>query len=696
MKKILLLLLLIFITKISIHAQTYSVSNTASGFIYIGTKGNLSHFVDEDGNSLPSWTGGYNIRIQEGKNVYIGNNLFDPDVVIDTLFVDGTINNTAYRTTVHFGTILVSGSGNFNADNHSGGRLYVNVQDIVLEEGAEFAVPAVGSNSYSGLSWSGSITVEDNVTLSTNGASNNLISLSQINNLPGNNPRIVAQGTLATVDVGTNSVILNGNTTITADLSASDVNIYTEGFDLIFANAISQDVTLFADEATNNSPTVDLTFGGTSSGIITLAPTNNRVRSLTMNTSSSIGISLEYPLEIVNNNYNLSALTLTDGILITTEVNVLSLNEFSFITNAVYSWSGHSSGGSNNSFIQGPIAIELDNNIAMRTALSISGNDFFLMFPVGKGNTLREGGIGIPTTDSKTTFRVEYINNQHSKTRDIHHTSTVSLVSEVEYWNIDRIAGAAGAAVVLTYNADSGIDNNHILNTQVMHFNGSTWEDQGNQSQHTVGDDVGALMSNLASSFSPFTLGGSNDHDLPVELTYFEGEKNDDGTISLYWETATEINNSHFEILASKDGRTFEKVGKVEGYGNSNTVIEYNFEIEQNNASAYKWYRLKQVDFDGAFEFSETIKIYIESIISNELNIFPIPAQGMIHANIIANDQVGVSKAYIYNSYGLMVKEINNNEINNINISALLDGVYFLNIITNNGMKETKRFIVKN
>ncbi|WP_052444314.1 T9SS type A sorting domain-containing protein [Flammeovirga sp. OC4] len=696
MKKILLLLLLILIVKININATTYSVSDDVSGYVYIGTRGSLSDFVDEDGNSLPSWGGNYNIRIQSGQNVYIGNQLFDPDVVIDTLFVDGTINNTAYRTTCHFGTIIVSGSGNFNADNHSSGRLYVNVQDIVLEEGAEFSVPSVGSNSYSGLNWTGSIAVEDNVSLSTSGASNNLITLAQINSLPGNNPKIVAQGTLEGVGTNINSVILNGNTAITADLSSSDVNIYTEGNDLVIANTINENVTIFADLASNTNPSVDLSFAGTASGTVTLAPTNNVVRSVTMNTTSTAGVTLGYKVDVVNSSYNLAALTLINGKLITSETNTLALDEFSFVTNAVYSWSGHASGGSSNSYIEGPLTKEIEFSAATKAALGISGNDFFLMFPVGKNSTLREAGIGIPTADSKTTFRVEYFNTTHPNYRNIDLSSTVDIVSEFEYWNVDRISGSAGAAVILTYNSNSGLQNTHILDAQVMHYNGSVWEDQGNQSQHTVGDDEGTLMSGLASSFSPFTFGGSNNHDLPVELTYFEGEKNSNGSISLYWETASEINNSHFIIQASRNGRSFDNIGKVDGNGNANVSIEYAFDASERKVRGYKWYRLKQVDFDGDFEYSNIIKIQANEIKIQELNIYPVPAHGMIHTEIVTSEEVQVATAFIYNSYGMMVKEIDTHHMEDINISNLLDGVYFLKVTTAKGSKDVKRFIVRN
>ncbi|WP_281614610.1 T9SS type A sorting domain-containing protein [Flammeovirga sp. SubArs3] len=696
MKKILFLLFLIFITKLTISAQTYSVSSSASGFIYIGTRGSLSDFVDEDGNSLPSWTGGYNVRIQSGKNVYIGNNSFDPDVVIDTLFVDGTLNNTAYRTTCHFGTVIVSGSGNFNADNHSGGRLYVNVQDIVLEEGAEFAVPSVGSNGYSGLNWSGAITVEDNVTLSTGGASNNLITLAQINALPGNNPKTVAQGTVDAIPNNINSIVLNGNTALTANLANTGVSIYTQGNDLIIADSITTDVKIYADLASETSPTVDLAFAGNAAGTFSLQASNNVVRSLTMNTTGG-SVTLGEPINIVNSTYNSSALILTNGILNTTTTNILSLNEFSFVNNAVYTWTGHASGGSDASHINGPIQKTINFTSALKSHFSIVGANFFLMMPVGKGGTLREAGVGQPTANSSTVFRVEYHNNPHTFFRTVDPMAGVDAVSSTEYWDVDRISGSASAAVTLSYDANSGIQNTHISDVKVMHYDGSHWESQGAQVYNTVGSNVGVLASSPASSFSPFTLGGSNNHDLPVELTYFEGEQNEDGSVSLYWETATEINNSHFEIEASSNGRDYQVIGTVEGNGNSNVSIEYDFEVVAQEAAQYNIFRLRQIDFDGAFEYSDVV--VIENTAQSfdlDINVFPVPAHGHITARINHEEVLENSVAVIYNVNGFTSMLLEADHLDNIDISSLTDGIYFLSITTANGLKKVERFIVRN
>ena len=68
----------------------------------------------------------------------------------------------------------------------------------------------------------------------------------------------------------------------------------------------------------------------------------------------------------------------------------------------------------------------------------------------------------------------------------------------------------------------------------------------------------------------------------------------------LSWKTASEINNSHFEIERSNNGKDFIKIGEIAGQGTSNSTKRYQF-TDKNPGSAQQYYRLKQVDFDGKF-----------------------------------------------------------------------------------------------
>lgn len=96
------------------------------------------------------------------------------------------------------------------------------------------------------------------------------------------------------------------------------------------------------------------------------------------------------------------------------------------------------------------------------------------------------------------------------------------------------------------------------------------------------------------------------DNPLPVELTSFSLNMINNG-IELEWETATELNNYGFEIEKKVDREPWEKIGFVNGYGNSNSSKYYSF-IDKNVTSGKFYYRLKQIDLDGSFEYSDVIE----------------------------------------------------------------------------------------
>jgi hypothetical protein len=110
-------------------------------------------------------------------------------------------------------------------------------------------------------------------------------------------------------------------------------------------------------------------------------------------------------------------------------------------------------------------------------------------------------------------------------------------------------------------------------------------------------------------AFSEFIL-GSNDNQLPVELTEFGFRKVDFG-IELHWKTATELNNSGFEVQRRSENRgasaEWQVLGFVRGAGTTTEAQSYSF--LDNSAVGKVQYRLKQIDFDGQFEYSNVIEV---------------------------------------------------------------------------------------
>ena len=102
---------------------------------------------------------------------------------------------------------------------------------------------------------------------------------------------------------------------------------------------------------------------------------------------------------------------------------------------------------------------------------------------------------------------------------------------------------------------------------------------------------------------NPITVSGV----VPVELTSFSVVGTKDG-VQLYWETATEINNHGFEIERSNNNQNFTLAGFVNGKGTTIEKSSYSY-LDKNVNSGKYYYRLKQIDFNGAFEYSKVVEI---------------------------------------------------------------------------------------
>ncbi len=129
---------------------------------------------------------------------------------------------------------------------------------------------------------------------------------------------------------------------------------------------------------------------------------------------------------------------------------------------------------------------------------------------------------------------------------------------------------------------------------------------------------------------SPFYRGSNVTYvpgQLPVSLVSFYGIAEKE-KMNLFWETASESNNSHFELERSIDGEEFKIVTTIQGSGNSNSRIRYSTE-DYEPIKGTSYYRLKQVDFDGKFAYSNLISL--SSLVANNacnLIVKPNPCMG--------------------------------------------------------------------
>jgi hypothetical protein len=251
----------------------------------------------------------------------------------------------------------------------------------------------------------------------------------------------------------------------------------------------------------------------------------------------------------------------------------------------------------------------------------------------------------------------------------------VSLSYDGTKLAISEIVRSSGTGRVRLYNNISG---EWVLSEEV---NGENEDDQFGFSVALTTDGNGLIIGAARAESSTDvveTNRGSGyiyylETPLPVEWIRFEG-KHENGSICLYWSTGSETNNMGFDIERSFDGKGWENFGYTVGNGNSSSNSEYTFckEIESQQET---YYRLKQIDFNGAFEYSNIILLPSNS--SNEkINMFPNPTYGLIHFSGIEYHEL--IKILIYDQFGQTVKTFD--RANEIEVYDLDHGIYFIEL----------------
>ncbi len=130
----------------------------------------------------------------------------------------------------------------------------------------------------------------------------------------------------------------------------------------------------------------------------------------------------------------------------------------------------------------------------------------------------------------------------------------------------------------------------------------------------------------------------------------FRASPIDNGYVRLTWETATEINNDYFTIERSADGEDWEAAFRVEGADLSLQILRYT-QIDQQPYPGMSYYRLKQTDYDGHFEYSEVVSVEIGKAIK-AISIYPNPATEVVNLEVQGSSFNGEMVLTLYDLTG--------------------------------------------
>jgi Secretion system C-terminal sorting domain/Beta-propeller repeat len=217
------------------------------------------------------------------------------------------------------------------------------------------------------------------------------------------------------------------------------------------------------------------------------------------------------------------------------------------------------------------------------------------------------------------------------------------------------------------------------------------------QNVYATGRFTGVVDFNPGAGVFNLTSAGSTDmyivklgqSVLAIKLLSFTGRNNGNNNL-LEWSTTSETNNDHFDIERSADGIVFEKIAAVKGAGNSSIVKQYqftdNFAFKSSN-----YYRLKQVDADGKFSYSDIINLK-RAKDNLPINIYPNPFKNNFSIDLAAaykNVVVSISDIT-----GKKISESIYTQVQLINIKTNAPaGVYLVKIMSDNKIITTQKII---
>jgi len=172
---------------------------------------------------------------------------------------------------------------------------------------------------------------------------------------------------------------------------------------------------------------------------------------------------------------------------------------------------------------------------------------------------------------------------------------------------------------------------------------------------------------------------------LPVELSYFDAFQEDE-TIILEWETLVEINNDGFEILHSQNSSDWSAIDFVQGT-NENSEYQY---IHIDPSTGANYYKLRQIDLDGAFDLSEIRYVKMDES-KEEVKIYPNPTYNFVNISGTTSFEF----ASIYNIEGQLIKQITVDGSARLDLSELESGVYLIRVSSKNNLESDVSRIIK-
>ncbi|MES2429498.1 MAG: T9SS type A sorting domain-containing protein [Bacteroidota bacterium] len=355
------------------------------------------------------------------------------------------------------------------------------------------------------------------------------------------------------------------------------------------------------------------------------------------------------------------SLNLISGIIITEAAKMLTVGTASVVN-----------GGSIASHVAGPV-----------TRLTNSIDNY--VFPVGKGGIYHPATI-TPSTATASSYTGEYFNVSGPLTTSV--TTPITSVGTSEYWDITKNSGS-DARLWLSYdntltttwsNGGSPTVAHEIV---VAHLVSGSWIDETGAGGTSISGSAssGVTISQIMSTFSPFTFGLRPAGTVPVSLISFNATLVN-GQTKLYWSTNNEINVAKYLVEKSIDGKNFNATENI--ILASNLISNTYSVTDQDLIVGVNYYRLKIIDRNGGSKYSNIIAVNNKA--KNALAVFPNPVANNLYVS--HSKALDGAKLEVYGIDGRKITEykVTKDAVQStVNATGLAKGNY--NLVLVNGEK---------
>jgi len=358
--------------------------------------------------------------------------------------------------------------------------------------------------------------------------------------------------------------------------------------------------------------------------------------------------------------------------------------------------------------------LTLNNNISIASGGTLTTTSGILT--TQSANTIDLGSGGTIVEGASSTAPTSYVTGNVKATRNIGSSTNQTFggmgleLTETGAVNSTVVIRTTGTAITvpsgnqsikryfdITPTTNSGLSATMIFHYFDHELNGLTETDLElfkapgpaysafTAQQGTINAGLNTSTKSGISSFSRWTLASKN-LPLPVELMRFEAACNNT-TITLSWTTSSETNNDYFTIEKSTDSKTWKVVAKIDGGGNTNSTMNYNYsDVASDNNNVY--YRLKQTDYNGQFVYYDPVVIKCDDV-DQFINLYPNPASGQTICSLYSEAQETVN-VEITSYLGSVIYKNNFNTVAGFNlltldISGYQTGVYTVIVRSSDG-----------